>query len=306
LDPPEDDPTQEKPRCSYACRKYHFFLLADPPQYWIRVYKLKESPDIEAFHFPKPCQNCQDAPCKRVCPTGATFQRKDGTVLIDQDICIGCRICMAACPYETRFFWYNDPVKEGNVDDYNYSPEFPVPHSRGTVVKCDYCIHKVYHNQAPHCVSACPKGALYFGDLNEDAIFNGREVIPLHQTLNNSGGYRYKQDEGTEPSVYYLPVLNPELTTLNTTLTFNVERSLNQDKDAKATVLAEDENGNPVKSSKIRIETETMFGPLILAEGLTNSRGQFSCTIESNKKQAISARLLGSDKYKDSEVKLNG
>ncbi|MHA2031123.1 MAG: 4Fe-4S dicluster domain-containing protein [Candidatus Kariarchaeaceae archaeon] len=205
---PKDDPTGEKPRCSYVCRKFHNFLGAEPPQYWIRVYQLRGSEGVENFNFPKPCQNCQDAPCKRVCPTGATYQRKDGTVLINHDICIGCRICMAACPYETRFFWYNDPPKVKHVEYDKYTAEHAVSQQKGTVTKCDLCVHQAYRKQLPHCVSACPQGALYFGDFNEDIVSNGREKIQLHETINNKSGYRYKEDEGTETSVYYLPVIN--------------------------------------------------------------------------------------------------
>lgn len=211
LDPPKDDPTGEKPRCSYACRKYHYFMGADPPQHWIRVYELHGTEGLDPFYFPKPCQNCQDAPCKRVCPTGATYQRDDGTVLINHEICIGCRICMAACPYETRFFWYKDPPElDENAKKIEYSPEFAVPHTKGTVAKCDLCVHKVYDGNLPHCVSACPTGALYFGDLNEDVVTNGKETIPLKKTLNNRAAYRYKEEEGTKPSVYYLPVIKED------------------------------------------------------------------------------------------------
>ncbi|OLS20776.1 MAG: Tetrathionate reductase subunit B precursor [Candidatus Heimdallarchaeota archaeon LC_2] len=204
---PEDDPTGEKQRCSYACRKYHNFLAADPPQYWIRVYKLEGTKGVDHFNFPKPCQNCQDAPCKRVCPTGATYQRKDGTILINHDLCIGCRICMAACPYETRFFWYNDPPKEKYIELEGHHAEHAVNHQKGTVAKCDLCVHQAYKNQLPHCVSACPQSALYFGNLNEDAVSNGKETIAFHETINNRSGYRYKEDEGTETSIYYLPVI---------------------------------------------------------------------------------------------------
>lgn len=205
LDAPEDDPTGEKPRCSYACRKYHNFLGAKSPQYWIRVYQLEGSKGVEKFNFPKPCQNCQDAPCLRVCPTGATYQRKDGTILINHDICIGCRICMAACPYETRFFWYNDPPKNQAVQVKEYYPEYAAIHQKGTVAKCDLCVHQSYKNQLPHCVSACPTGALYFGDFNEDIVSNGKEKVLLHKIINDRFAYRYKEDEGTETSVYYLP-----------------------------------------------------------------------------------------------------
>src|SRR3990172_1457554 len=152
--PREIDPTGEKPRCTFACRIGHKFTKADPPQYWIRVYHLQDNPSIPPYYFPKPCQNCQDPPCEHVCPTGATFKRKDGTVLINQEICIGCRICMAACPYETRFFWYNNPDPEENMEDGGYAPERPWPHTRGTVTKCDYCIHEVVDGRPPHCVAA--------------------------------------------------------------------------------------------------------------------------------------------------------
>jgi Fe-S-cluster-containing dehydrogenase component len=164
---PPNDPTNEKPWCSYACRRSHFYVEADPSMYWIRVYEQQENPHAPPFYFPKPCMNCENPPCLRVCPTGATFKRKDGTVLINHEICIGCRLCMAACPYETRFFWYNEPIKEEGVENLSYSPEHPVPHSRGTVVKCDFCLPRAYSGQVPDCVSACPQGALYYGDLNQ-------------------------------------------------------------------------------------------------------------------------------------------
>ncbi|MCY3412627.1 MAG: 4Fe-4S dicluster domain-containing protein [Candidatus Heimdallarchaeota archaeon] len=212
LSVPEDDPTGEKPRCSYACRVSHQFMGAEPPQYWIRVYKLEETPGLESFNFPKPCQNCQDAPCVRVCPTGASFSRPgDGTVLINHNICVGCRFCMAACPYETRFFWYNNPP-EVNEEELHmeYSPEYALPHQVGTVAKCDYCLHNVYFGKLPHCVPACPNGALYFGDLNEDVVTNGKETIQLKETLNARSAYRYKEDEGTNPSVYYLPAFKED------------------------------------------------------------------------------------------------
>jgi molybdopterin-containing oxidoreductase family iron-sulfur binding subunit len=196
----------EKQRCSYACRVGHSFLKADPPQYWINVYKLQDNSHTPPYNFPKPCQNCANPPCEHVCPTGATYIRKDGTVLIDHKICIGCRICMAACPYETRFFWYNDPDQEENsADPGNYKPEYPIPHTKGTVTKCDYCIHEVYNNQLPHCVTACPQGALYFGNFNEDAVSNGKEILELSKTLEAKGAYRFKEVEGTNPSVFYLP-----------------------------------------------------------------------------------------------------
>ncbi|MFW9929023.1 MAG: 4Fe-4S dicluster domain-containing protein [Candidatus Thorarchaeota archaeon] len=205
LDPPPDDSTGERPRCSYACRTSHYYLNSNPPQHWIRVYHLQDNQYTPPYYFPKPCQNCQDPPCEHVCPTGATFIRKDGTVLINQKICIGCRICMAACPYETRFFWFNDPPEIKGTENITYSPEFPVPHTRGTVSKCDLCVHLAYDGKLPHCVEACPKGALYYGDLNEDAVSNGHEVLQLSNVIESKGAYRYKEEEGTQTSVFYIP-----------------------------------------------------------------------------------------------------
>jgi molybdopterin-containing oxidoreductase family iron-sulfur binding subunit len=139
-----------------------------------------------------------------VCPTGATYKRKDGTVVINNNICIGCRICMAACPYETRFFWWNEPVEE-SPPEHESSPEYDVHHFKGTVSKCDLCVDKAYKGQLPDCVNACPRGVLYYGDLNEDIVSNKFESLKLSETLEKHGGYRYKEEEGTHPSVYYLP-----------------------------------------------------------------------------------------------------
>ncbi len=302
LDPPTDDPTGEKPRCSYACRKSHYFMKADPAQHWIRVYKLKESPEIEEFFFPKPCQNCQEAPCHRVCPTGATYQRKDGTILINHPKCIGCRICMAACPYETRFFWYSEPIVDEGAEEYKYSKEYAVRHTRGTVSKCDLCVHNAYANQLPHCVSACPNGAIYYGDLNEDVVSNGRELLPLHETINNNGGYRYKEDEGTEPSVYYLPVIASNFSKQNTSLKLEIGNNLVND-ELSVVVGAEGQNGEPIKSTKIIIEKETTFGPMTIAEGLTDIDGVFSCSIKlSSNDHIIKARMKETERYRRNEV----
>ncbi|MHA2501956.1 MAG: 4Fe-4S dicluster domain-containing protein [Candidatus Kariarchaeaceae archaeon] len=274
LEPFEGDPTGEKPRCTAACRLSHHYMYADPPQYWINVYELKENPIGSPFFFPKPCQNCQDAPCQRVCPTGATFSRQDGTVLINHDICIGCRICMAACPYETRFFWYNDPAEDNATvpEDMVYSPEFPVPHTHGTVIKCDLCIHKVYKGQLPHCVTACPQGAIYFGDINEDAMANGREIVPLKQSLDQFGGYRYKEEEGTETSCFYLP---PHLEAASGDSSTLQVRISGRGDTKTVKIEAFHDSGDPIKYGVVRIFRESAFGKACIAEGATDIHGEF-------------------------------
>ena len=123
------------PQCTAACIEGHF---APEPMEWIEIFE-GELPGGGTQFIPTPCQHCQNPPCVNVCPVAATFSTPEGTVLIDQDRCIGCRICMAACPYDRRFFnWGNAPVPpESLLAD--YSPEHQIPVRKGTVMKCDFC-----------------------------------------------------------------------------------------------------------------------------------------------------------------------
>lgn len=300
LEAPEDN-HGEKQRCTYACRTSHFYQYADPPQYWIRVYELGDETTTGRFFFPKPCQNCQDAPCKRVCPTGATFQRKDGTVLINHDICIGCRICMAACPYETRFFWFKDPSKDNELvpKSVDYSPEYPVPHTRGTVIKCDLCVHNAYNNQLPHCVTACPQGALYFGDLNEDAVSNGEEVIPVKETLERYGGYRYKEEEGTQTSVFYLPP-RPDADVAPLNIDTQIERR--RDGSTYLKIDVTDKFGEPVKYQNISISRKTAFGMVEVTNGPTNISGEFVEKVNLMGSNEIEIKIQSSAQYSTQKV----
>lgn len=111
---------------------------------------------------PTACQHCDNAPCVKVCPVNATYTREDGIVEIDYDKCIGCRYCIAACPYNARSFNYDKPVQmpaegTGNV------PERP----QGVVEKCTFCTHRVEEDIDPACVVACPADARIFGDLDD-------------------------------------------------------------------------------------------------------------------------------------------
>lgn len=303
---PADDPTGERPRCTYACRKSHYLLGAEPPMYWIRVYELQDNPEVDKYYFPKPCQNCQDAPCKHVCPTGATFQREDGTILINQEVCIGCRICMAACPYETRFFWFTEPPPlPASAGKQHYTPEFPVPYTRGTVVKCDLCLHQSYNKQPPHCVSGCPQGAIYYGDFNEDAVSNGREIIKLHDTLNARGGYRFKEEEGTDSSCYYLP----RSVTLNQlSVELDISGNLHRSKGKKSTiqVVAKDENGKTLAGKTILVGRKTNFGVLQIGESITNRSGKTNIEFDNDGETTIIVKFPETKKYSLKEVEYNG
>jgi len=126
-------------------------------------------------------------------------------VLIDQDRCIGCRICMAACPYDRRFFnWGKPPIPpEAMLAD--YSPDHQVSARPGTVMKCDFCPDMARAGRLPYCAQACPNNAIYYGDLEEGLATNGIEVVDVNRFLTEHSATRLKEDLGTEPRVYYIP-----------------------------------------------------------------------------------------------------
>ena len=197
-------------KCQSACNKHHY-ITGDNA--WMKVYKMQESKDSAPYWMPTTCMHCDKPACVTVCPVDATFKRKDGLVLIDNERCIGCRFCMAACPYSTRVFNWGEPGQEItlNMDmtDHTPSPEHGgMPSLKGTVDKCDFCPHQVQNNELPHCVTACPNGVFYFGDKYEDTVTNGDESVRLSQLLEDKAGYRLMESLGTEPSVYYLPPTN--------------------------------------------------------------------------------------------------
>ncbi len=189
--------------CTAACSKSHH---TPSDREWIKVFTMQDGPEREPYFFPKPCFHCDNPPCTRVCPVGATFKRQDGIVLIDNERCIGCRFCMAACPYSTRFFNWGHPKDPPEAWEQPYSPEHGYPRRIGTVEKCDLCPDMAEQGKLPCCASSCPKGTIYFGDQNEDAVTNGAgETVQLSKLLADRGGYRYMEELGTEPRVYYLP-----------------------------------------------------------------------------------------------------
>ncbi|MGH8649473.1 MAG: sulfate reduction electron transfer complex DsrMKJOP subunit DsrO, partial [Burkholderiales bacterium] len=191
--------------CTLGCNREHF---VPEGQEWIKVFKVED--DLGGQYFlPRPCMQCENAPCVKVCPVGATYRREDGVILIDHNRCIGCRYCIAACPYNARSFNWSEPTHTPEELAHVYSPEAPWPHRRGTVEKCMFCAHRAKEGKLPACVEACTAqmgdGAIYFGDLREDAVSNGVETIPLAKTLRERGGFRFKEELGTHPRVWYLP-----------------------------------------------------------------------------------------------------
>ncbi len=192
-------------KCQKACEKHHLLPAQDK---YLKVYKMQDAQEAAPYWMPKPCLHCDKPPCVKVCPVDATYKRSDGLVLIDNERCIGCRFCMAACPYSTRTFNWDDPIQPENYMDIKYSPETSTPRKKGTVEKCDFCPDMLKQGNLPHCVTACPNGVYYFGDANEDTVSNGDETVKFRQLLKDKAGYRYMEALGTEPSVYYLPAVN--------------------------------------------------------------------------------------------------
>ncbi len=194
--------------CTVACQTMHF---TEPDREWIKVFKMKDAETTAPYYFPKPCFHCDNPPCTKVCPVNATFKRQDGLVLIDNERCIGCRSCMAACPYSTRFFNWSHPGTRQieAVGKIPYSPEQSVPRRMGTVEKCDFCPDMIRQGKMPDCTTSCPMNAIYFGDQNEDAVTNASGVtVKLSQLLEDNAGYRHLEELGTLPRVYYLPPKN--------------------------------------------------------------------------------------------------
>jgi Fe-S-cluster-containing dehydrogenase component len=139
------------------------------------------------------CNHCEQPPCVSVCPTQATWKREsDGLVMMDWHRCIGCRYCMAACPYGSRSFNWRDPrpfIRETTTG-------FPT-RMRGVVEKCNFCEERLVQGELPVCVKACPAGALTFGDVRDA----GSEV---RQKLQSKYSIRRRPDLGTQPQVYYI------------------------------------------------------------------------------------------------------
>lgn len=191
-------------KCIEGCQKGHDLL---PDQEWMKVYLRKENPDSEPFWFPKNCFHCDNPPCVKVCPVGATFKRDDNLVLVESDRCIGCKFCISACPYSARILnWTDREQYESNSPD--YSPETSLPAQHGVVSKCDFCADRSREGKLPYCATSCPMGAIYFGDKNEDAVTNGEETLRFKDLIKERVGYRYLEELGTEPNVYYLPPVN--------------------------------------------------------------------------------------------------
>lgn len=185
--------------CTKGCQEEHFL---PPEKEWIKVHRLTDSSG-GTYHLPVLCQMCERPPCVQVCPVTATYRLADGPIVIDQSVCIGCRMCMAACPYGVRYFNWEAPA-EVPPEAVSNDPMYQVPQTQGTVGKCDSCAHLTRNGDLPACVRSCSMNAIYVADFATDVATNGRSSVGLAQFLRENDVYRLKEHLGTEPRVYYV------------------------------------------------------------------------------------------------------
>ena len=165
-------------------------------------------PNVRRLFISRPCMQCSNPPCTKVCPVNATYQRADGVTVVDYDLCIGCRYCIAACPYGSRHFDFGEFYTEDTpeMQSYELGPTYEYGQKGmrekgkspiGNVRKCHFCLHRVEEGLLPACITDCIGRSRYFGDLNDpDSL--------VSNLLRRRYAFRLKEELGTEPKVYYL------------------------------------------------------------------------------------------------------
>jgi len=205
--------------CMAACKMENNVAIVDAEEaqagralFWMDLIITHEGeyPNVQAKRMPKPCFQCDNPPCTKVCPVRATYRNEDGLVAQIYHRCIGCRYCMAACPYTVKVFnWYEPRWLDGATKCFNPDVSLRMV---GVVEKCSFCAHRLQHvkevadleeralqdgEYIPACAENCPADAIYFGDLeNKDST-----VYRLSRGYRAS---RVMEDLGVEPKVYYL------------------------------------------------------------------------------------------------------
>ena len=200
-------------RCVYGCVEENN-QSKDPQVHWISVLRFKKGeqwagleasekyynpaqvPEDDYFYMPVQCQQCENPPCVKACPTQATWKEPDGIIVVDYDWCIGCRYCMAACPYGARRFNWGEPDRK--PEEVNPKTHYlgNRPRPRGVVEKCTFCIQRVRNGRYPACVEVCPVGARKFGNLLDPNS-------EMRYLIEHKRVFRLKEDLNTNPKFYY-------------------------------------------------------------------------------------------------------
>lgn len=197
--------------CVLACKAEHFL----PPEiFWNRVLigEKGKYPTVTKLIFNVRCNQCADPPCVKVCPTGASQQREDGIVWVDEDKCVGCRYCIIACPYQMRMMYEDGnsqyfPGQE--LTEHEKIGKILYPHEVGVVEKCVFCKERIDEGMAkglkpgvdrdatPACVINCPTKALHFGDLDDPNS-------EINRLIKEKKGESFHPEYGTQSSIYYI------------------------------------------------------------------------------------------------------
>jgi len=209
--------------CTIACKEENNVPYGSPEEnrsrtapYWNKVIAASQGdyPSVNIEMVPMPCMQCDNPPCVMVCPAKATYRRDDGIVMQNFRRCIGCKYCIAACPYGVRSFNYKDQVEKeyhrpDPPPDSTVVGPWPFPHrTHGVVEKCTFCFHRIDEGLqqgkeigvevVPACVEACPTKARIFGDLDDP-----HSQVSLW--LASRGSFTLREEKGTKPKVHYLP-----------------------------------------------------------------------------------------------------
>ncbi len=181
--------------CTLACKVENG---TGPGIFWniVKDQEFGEYPEVSRIFLPIQCAHCANPPCVAVCPTGASYRRDDGIVLVDYDRCVGCRYCIEACPYGARSF---------NTKETGYFGESLTPYERavygnhrpGVTEKCTFCVHRVDNGKLPACVEGCVGKARVFGDLDDPES-------EISRLIQSKGGRQLKKELGTDPSIFVI------------------------------------------------------------------------------------------------------
>ena len=181
--------------CAVACKEAHGTPPAVTRSHVKREFE-GTYPNVRKTAVPMLCNHCETTPCIEACAVeGATYKRDDGIVVIDKEKCIGCKACVAACPYGSRYYIESaDGYFGSDLNEYEQVVYPSMP--QGTVDKCTFCVERIDagNGEPQACVAACPAGARVFGDLDE-----------LRKQAEAEDGFQLLPDEGTNPSVWSLP-----------------------------------------------------------------------------------------------------
>jgi phenylacetyl-CoA:acceptor oxidoreductase 27-kDa subunit len=197
--------------CVLTCKQEHFL----PPNTFrdrLLVYEKGHYPDAKKVTYPIQCNQCEEATCVDVCPTGATSKRPDGIVTVDPDKCTGCQHCVLSCPYQERTCYFGEQTEyfpgQGQTELETIGEKL-YPHQDGTVVKCEFCVERiddglrrglkpgVDRDATPACVNICMCKARLFGDLDD-------EDSAVAKLIRERNGYCLHPEFATKPSIYYV------------------------------------------------------------------------------------------------------